>query len=110
MSEQIKVVLEADASQLTAEFKKAQAAASALSDRTLPLVSAGLNQAFQQSQRVSAGMKAMNGGLRNTGQGFLQLAQFADDAQYGMRGVLNNIPGLVMGFGAGAGATPSLSP
>lgn len=33
----------------------------------------------------------------------MQLAQAVDDVQYGMRGVVNNIPGLLMSLGAGAG-------
>jgi hypothetical protein len=35
--------------------------------------------------------------------GLLQLSQTVDDLQYGIRGVVNNIPGLVQGFGMGAG-------
>lgn len=37
-------------------------------------------------------------------QGLLQLGQALEDAEYGLRGVMNNIPGLVMSFGLGAGA------
>lgn len=38
------------------------------------------------------------------GQGMLLLGQAVEDMQYGLRGVMNNIPGLVMSFGLGAGA------
>ena len=38
----------------------------------------------------------------------LQAAYFFDDLQYGIRGIMNNIPGLVMGFGGGAGLALSL--
>lgn len=41
--------------------------------------------------------------------GFLQLSQAVEDAQYGMRGILNNIPGMVMSFGGGAGLAGAIS-
>lgn len=47
--------------------------------------------------------------VKNMGQGMLQVAYFMDDVQYGIKGVLNNIPGLVMGFGAGAGLAGAVS-
>lgn len=109
MAEEIKVVLEADASQLTGEFKKAQAAAERLSNKALPLVTQSLNSAYVQGEKLRQGMKQGQGGMRNYGQGMMQLAQFADDAQYGLRGVMNNIPGLVMGLGAGAGLAGAIS-
>lgn len=37
------------------------------------------------------------------GYGLLQASQAFDDLQYGVRGVLNNIPGLVLGLGLGPG-------
>jgi hypothetical protein len=37
------------------------------------------------------------------GTGILQLAYFIDDLQYGIRGVMNNIPGLIQSLGLGAG-------
>lgn len=40
---------------------------------------------------------------RGVGGGVLQLSQTLDDLQYGVRGVVNNIPGLLQGFGLGAG-------
>lgn len=43
------------------------------------------------------------------GQGMLQVAYFMDDVQYGIKGILNNIPGLVIGFGGGAGLAGALS-
>jgi hypothetical protein len=41
--------------------------------------------------------------------GFLQFSQAVEDAQYGIRGVLNNIPGMVMSFGGGMGLAGALS-
>ena len=43
------------------------------------------------------------------GQSTLQAAYFFDDLQYGIKGILNNIPGLVIGFGGGAGLAGALS-
>lgn len=42
-------------------------------------------------------------------EGLMQLSYIMDDVQYGMRGILNNIPGLVMGFGASAGVAGAVS-
>ena len=109
MAEEIKVVLEADASQLTGEFKKARAAAEAFSNKTLPLTTAELNRVYLEQQRVTKALVEGQKGVKNYGQGMLQFAQFADDAQYGLRGVMNNIPGLVMGLGGGAGLAGALS-
>ena len=47
--------------------------------------------------------------VKNMGQGALQAAYFFDDLQYGIRGIMNNIPGLVMGFGGGAGLAGAMS-
>lgn len=50
------------------------------------------------------GNLGMTAGAANTsGLAVLQLSQFMDDLQYGVRGVLNNIPGLVMALGGGPG-------
>lgn len=109
MAEEIKVVLEADARQLTSEFKKAQQSAEQFSKKTLPLTTAEMNRLFVQQQRVGKELVQGQRAVKNYGHGMLQMAQFADDAQYGLRGVMNNIPGLVMGFGGGAGLAGALS-
>ena len=66
-----------------------------------------LDKMNQAGGRGSMGGRGPQG--RGAGQGMLQLAQFADDAQYGIRGILNNIPGVAMGFGASAAAAGALS-
>lgn len=63
----------------------------------------------ETSRKTTIALRESAQATRGSGQGFLQLAQFADDAQYGIKGVLNNIPGLVMGFGAGAGLAGAIS-
>lgn len=50
--------------------------------------------------------RALSGG---SGQAVLQTAQAVDDLQYGLRGVMNNIPGLIMSLGGGAGLAGILS-
>ncbi len=50
--------------------------------------------------------RQMSGGA---GMAALQTAQAVDDLQYGIKGVLNNIPGLVMSLGGGAGLAGVLS-
>lgn len=54
-----------------------------------------------QGLQAAAG-SAVTGGGSKAG-GLLQLSQTLDDLQYGIRGVVNNIPGLVQGFGMSAG-------
>ncbi|MDB6133295.1 MAG: hypothetical protein JWM59_1538 [Verrucomicrobiales bacterium] len=39
----------------------------------------------------------------NLGSAAMSIAQLADDAQYGIGGIVNNIPGLVQGLGLGSG-------
>ena len=53
-----------------------------------------------EAMSVAAGRAT---GGRNMGGGLLQLSQTLDDFQYGIKGVVNNIPGLVQGFGVSAG-------
>ena len=55
-------------------------------------------------QTDAAGMAGKNGAL-----GFLAFSQAVEDAQYGVKGVLNNIPQMVLGFGGSAGVAGALS-
>lgn len=52
---------------------------------------------------------APGGGGFGGGQGILQFAFMLDDMQYGLRGVLNNIPPVLTGLGVGAGLTGVIS-
>lgn len=58
---------------------------------------------------ASAGSQKATRSIKNMGQGVLQATYFFDDLQYGIRGIMNNIPGLVMGFGGGAGLAGAMS-
>ena len=62
--------------------------------------------AAQSTQRLG---QAAGQAAGNRSQGMLLLSQALDDAQYGLRGVANNIPGLLMGFGASAAAAGAFS-
>jgi hypothetical protein len=48
-------------------------------------------------------------GARNNSVALLQASQAFEDMQYGIRGVLNNIPGLVQSLGMGAGLAGGIS-
>lgn len=63
----------------------------------------------QAGGAVAKGGKQGTAAVKNMGNGALQAAYFFDDLQYGIRGVMNNIPGLVMGFGGGMGLAGALS-
>ena len=60
-------------------------------------------------EEVPRSMKTMDGPTRNSATALLTFSQAAEDAQYGIRGVLNNIPGLVMSLGGGAGLAGAVS-
>lgn len=63
----------------------------------------------QSTQQLDKGSQQATRSVKNMGQGALQAAYFFDDLQYGIRGIMNNIPGLVMGFGGGAGLAGAVS-
>lgn len=48
-------------------------------------------------------LDAVTKSKRNLGQSALELGRAVEDLQYGLGGVINNLPGLLMGLGAGAG-------
>lgn len=72
---------------------------------------AGLAQAVVQAQQAGQRMaqavnqgsqRAVGGGGINP-QGLLNISRAIDDVQYGFRGIINNIEGIVTGLGMGAG-------
>jgi hypothetical protein len=73
--------------------------------------SRGLAQVQQQAQQAAPAVASVGQAAERaagkpgvSGHGMLLLGQAIEDAQYGLRGVMNNIPGVVMSFGLGAGA------
>lgn len=63
----------------------------------------------KSTDQLDKGSQKATKSIKNMGQGALQAAYFFDDLQYGIKGILNNIPGLVIGFGGGAGLAGALS-
>jgi hypothetical protein len=103
--------LEANLKALRASLRQAKA--------ELEKASAGspaFDTASSNVARLKAEIKALEGAATRAagkrggaGMGMLQLGQAVEDAQYGLRGVMNNIPGLVMSLGLGAGAAGGLN-
>lgn len=65
-----------------------------------------LGQAFNRAATAS---RQASGGTRNMGLAALEASRAFEDLQYGVRGVLNNIPVLLMNLGVGAGLTGVIS-
>ena len=59
--------------------------------------------ASKEMAKVEVMMKRTGSAGKSLGGGVLQLSQTLDDLQYGIKGIVNNIPGLAMGLGLGAG-------
>ena len=55
----------------------------------------------KSTDQLDKGSQKATKSIKNMGQSTLQAAYFFDDLQYGIKGILNNIPGLVIGFGGG---------
>ena len=67
-------------------------------------LAAAMVQAQQAGQKISQSMNQAGKSASNTNpQGLLNLSRAADDLQYGFRGIINNIEGIVTGFGGSAG-------
>lgn len=76
-----------------------------LTPQSLATIEKGAAQTKElRRQTLLAGKAGNNGAL-----GFLAFSQAVEDAQYGIRGVLNNIPQMILGFGLGAGLAGALS-
>ena len=84
----VKVTVGADASELEREMNRAASSVSRF-DR--------------QAASIAPRMKGAMVGMQGAGASMLALSNAVQDATYGMRGALNNIPQLVMGLGGGMG-------
>jgi hypothetical protein len=81
------------------QFRQSLAYAQVQAERAAAQMQARVNQvANSVAQPAAAG-----GGLASRAQGLLNISRAIDDVQYGFRGVVNNIEGIVMGLGYGAG-------
>jgi hypothetical protein len=61
------------------------------------------------TQTLTGGLTKLAPATGNNARALLMFSQGFEDAQYGIRGVLNNIPGLVMALGGTAGLAGAIS-
>lgn len=101
MGEGITVAISADASQVMTGL-------SALNDN-LKRTRDGINKTADETKRLAREQREQAAASSKSGQNMLQLAYAADDAQYGMRGLMNNIPMLAQSLGLGAGLAGVIS-
>lgn len=109
MSDQISVSFSLNSNEFVAEVQKAQKGLDGVSNNTIPDLEKRMSQAQATAKKTADSIRGMEPAAKSTGTGLLQLAYFADDAQYGLKGILNNIPGIVQGLGMGAGIAGAIS-
>jgi hypothetical protein len=72
-----------------------------------------VENAFQRTEvaarRAGVAIDKATGPTRNVGHAALEASRAIEDLQYGLGGVVNNIPGLVMALGGTAGLTAVIS-
>jgi len=66
-------------------------------------VATSMERASGSAQKLSKGQDKAAKSQRNSGLAALEFSRAVEDAQYGVRGVLNNIPQLIQFMGGGAG-------
>lgn len=103
------------AAQVAAEQRAARIAAPGRNGIALPelaLTSANLQAMEKGAARAKELRRQLDRtgrGGQNAGMGMLAFSQGMEDAQYGIRGVLNNIPQMIMSFGGPAGLAAGIS-
>jgi hypothetical protein len=75
----------------------------------LPLTTAEMNRTFVATAKTSAAIRGLQSSGKAGSFGLLAVSQGFEDLQYGIKGVLNNIPQAVLGFGGSAGLAGALS-
>jgi hypothetical protein len=78
----------------------------------LPLTDAYLKQTERAAfvaQDARNKFNRLTGAMGNSSMGFLAFSQAVEDAQYGIKGVLNNIPQMILGFGGSMGLAGAIS-
>lgn len=73
------------------------------------ILAAGMRNSAVTARDLIAHKKELGKSSRNTGFAVLEFSRAIEDAQYGIRGVLNNIPGLIGHLGGGAGLAGAIS-
>jgi hypothetical protein len=69
----------------------------------LKQLNARISELETNAKKAGAAMPALEKSTGMAAQKMLVLGQFVDDAQYGLRGVVNNMPQVVQAFGGGLG-------
>lgn len=109
MSDVIVQRFEADSADFVREVNKARESVRKMTATDLPILGQEMDRGFGRATKLARGMNQVNTETRRSGQNMLVFAQVADDAQYGMRGLNNQIPQLVQALGAGAGLAGTIS-
>lgn len=68
-----------------------------------------LDNVARTADKVSVAQQKNGRQTRNTGLAFLEFSRAVEDAQYGVRGILNNIPQMVLLMGGGGGLAGVIS-
>lgn len=122
MAETLKVVFQADDSELQSALSRSTRRIDDFDKRfskrrdALPVPTSSFNAWETSASRAAkatkqlemAGYRAGKGGMAGS-FGFLAFSQAVEDAQYGVRGILNNIPQMVIGFGGSMGMAGAIS-
>jgi hypothetical protein len=72
-------------------------------------VADSMDRAAAAGKNLATAKEGVRKSSRNSGMAMLEFSRAVEDAQYGIRGVLNNIPGLVQMLGGGAGLAGAIS-
>ena len=113
--QQVKYTITADASQANSELAKVDKAAASLvgNEKALATETAKATAAIREQGKASTTAAVATaraaGSTRNMGQAALEASRGLEDLQYGIGGVVNNIPSMVMAFGGGMGLTAAIS-
>lgn len=70
---------------------------------------AEIDKTRQKTETFTSGVTQLQQPTRNSATALLMFSQGFEDAQYGIRGVLNNIPGLIIALGGTAGLAGAIS-
>jgi hypothetical protein len=81
-----------------AELQQSRAALEA-NNAAMAAVQAKSDAQITATRTLNVGMAGVKEGAKGGGMGLMMLAQAADDAQYGFKSVVNNIPQLLMAMG-----------
>ncbi len=78
-------------------------------ERQLDAIHGVTPQVSSSINTMTTSMEQARGATRNVGQAALEVSRGLEDLQYGVGGIVNNIPSLVMALGGTAGLTAVLS-